>query len=423
MKKRVAVFPAGTEIAHEVFESLKFSKHWELYGANSARDHSELTFRNLRLDLPRVDQPDFLAKVQQIVREWGIDYIVPAHDDAIYALSGQITGAKLVGPGPDLAHTLRFKSVLLDQLRGVIPVPNPVGKDPDFPIFCKPDRGQGSRGARILASREEYVRVQTEEDGLIFQELLPGDEVTVDCFSDAESKVLFCSARVRERVLSGIATRMREVEIAELPSYADLISKALGISGAWFFQMKKDRFERHKLLEVANRLAGSSGFQRAKGINLIDAWLHQLEGAAVKIEARSLPNLIYDRALYPRMSIERSISRIYVDYDDTIILNDGADIHHRLVGLLFGLKVSKKIPITLLTRHAHDVEASLQSHGLLGLFDQVVHIRDGGSKSRHIDCDECIFIDDSFAERNEVARRSGALCIPPESVEILEAFL
>ncbi|TIX89355.1 ATP-grasp domain-containing protein [Rhizobium sp. P44RR-XXIV] len=423
MRGRVLVVPAGTEIGHEVYESLRYSKHWELVGANAVKDHSEVTFPEAYFDLPYVDDDGFVFEVQRLVAEKRIDYVIPAHDEALFQLSGKSMTAVLVGPSTELSDILRFKSKVLMKLRGHIPVPEAIGNSPLFPFFSKPDRGQGSRGARIVRNERELELLNEAREPMLFQELLPGDELTVDCFSLPDHEIAYCAARRRERVSSGIATRMQMVDEPLMLKHASVISRELKISGAWFFQMKQDIHGTYKLLEVANRIAGSSGFQRAMGINLMDAWLHQLAGKEVSFIKPFVGGLIYDRALYARIKLHRIVKNIYVDFDDTLIFNQGKQVHHRLIGLLYAFKITKGVPLTLLTRHGGEIDALLRRMGLIELFDSIIHLKNGEKKSLYINPDGAIFIDDAFSERKEVNSLGGVICLPPESIDVLEAIL
>lgn len=423
MSSRVLVVPAGTEIGHEVYESLRYSKHWDLVGANAVRDHSEVTFPEAYYDLPYVDDDNFVFEVQRLIAEKNIDYVIPAHDEAIFKLAGKLAATSFVGPSKELSETLRFKSKVLAKLRESVPVPESVESSRSFPIFSKPDRGQGSRGARVVRSGRELELLQETQEPLLFQELLPGDELTVDCFSSPTHEVIYCAARRRERVSSGIATRMQLVDEPIMLEHASIISRELRLSGAWFFQMKQDRYGVYKLLEVANRIAGSSGFQRAIGVNLTDAWLHQLSGKAVSFIKPTIDGLVYDRALYARLKLHRIVKNIYVDFDDTLIFNQGKSVHHRLIGLLYAFKITKSVPLTLVTRHGGEIDTSLREMGLIGLFDNIVHLRNGERKSLYINPDAAIFIDDAFSERKDVSSLGDVICLPPESVDILEAIL
>ena len=423
MKKRVLVVPAGTEIAHEVIESLRFSKYWDLYGGNSVQDHSEILLKHACHFVPFVIDPNFVQSVQDLVTKLNIDFVIPAHDEALFRLSGRIDGAIVVGPPPELSDILKLKSSTIETLRDVVPVPKIYAAgDETFPVFCKPDRGQGSRGIKIVHDPDELRRMRAADGNLIVQELLTGEEVTVDCFSGPSGGVLFASARSRVRTTGGISVRSRTVSDAEFPHLAGRISEKLQLTGAWFFQMKKGADGHYKLLEVANRIAGSSGFQRVRGINFMDAWLHQLSGQAVTFQPPADIDFVYDRALYVKTIVRTDINSLYIDFDDTLII-DGNSINHRLVGLLYGAKYNKKKKIILLTRHDGVVEEKLSTFGLSALFDEIIHLKKGERKSDSIEGAHAIFIDDSYRERADVAETCGAIAIGPESLDLVEGIL
>ena len=49
--KKVLIFPAGTEIAFEIQNALKYSKFVELYGINSTSCHAEFVFALLSIQM------------------------------------------------------------------------------------------------------------------------------------------------------------------------------------------------------------------------------------------------------------------------------------------------------------------------------------------------------------------------------------
>lgn len=422
-KIKVLVTPAGTEIGHEIAESLKFSKHFDLIGANSVEDHSEFVFPRVIVGSPFANQDGYVPYINKIVRDEQINVVMPAHDDAIYQLSGHVEGALLAAPVRPLADILRFKSRILEALSGVVPVPEVYNQaNIKYPAFMKPDRGQGSRGTKLLGSIADLYGLNLNMKEFVFQEVLPGREVTVDCFSSPQSDLLFVGPRLRERISGGIATRMRSLFSRELEAFATEISRTLRLVGAWFFQAKEDVSKQFKVLEVANRIAGSSGHQRMRGVNLVEAWLHQLCGREIEFAPIPSINFVSDRALYYRTRSE-VIRNVYVDFDDTAFSLAENTVNARLIGTLLGLKVNKGVSIHLLTRHAGEIEQVLKRIGLDKLFDHIYHLRNGERKSDYIVEREAVFIDDSFRERLEVAKRRGILCLPPESIEYLEGCL
>src|SRR5450432_2197844 len=214
---KVLVFPGGTEIGLEIFSALGEAKEVELYSAGmDVSNHAPYVFA--RHDLhPGVAHPDWLAELNRIVERREIDFIFPAHDDATVALAknaGQIT-ARVLGSPLATCEIARSKSATYRHLAGLVATPLVYGDGdavPAFPVFVKPDRGEGSRGARLVSSREQLQLLTTMEKDLLVMEVLPGPEYTVDCFSDRERGLLFCSGRQRDRVRAGIAMATHGVQ-------------------------------------------------------------------------------------------------------------------------------------------------------------------------------------------------------------------
>ncbi len=191
--------------------------------------------------------------------------------------------------------------------------------------------------------------------------------------------------------------------------------------GPWFFQMKTAADGSLKLLEAANRVSGTMGFQRERGINLLEAWLHELGGRPVDFLPWAHGPVTYDRYLGARASWPYDLRTVYVDFDDTILL-PGGGLNYRLVGNLFGLKANAGARIVLITRHASDIDRSVAELGLAGLFDKIHHLRSDEPKSACIEPEGAVFIDDSFSERREVWRKWAIPTLPVEALALLEGL-
>jgi hypothetical protein len=81
--------------------------------------------------------------------------------------------------------------------------------------------------------------------------------------------------------------------------------------------------------------------------------------------------------------------------------------------------VNRGVPLHLLTRHARDPQTTLTQHRLGGLFDEIIHLKEGQKKSSAVTRRPAVFIDDSYAERSEVSIALGIPAFGPESVEAL----
>src|SRR5215831_12232942 len=92
IRRTVLILPAGTEVGLEIQRSLAGSKFWDVIGANSLRDHSEVTYHDVRFGLPFASDADFVEKALALIDQVRPDFVFPAHDEVIYALAGADLG-------------------------------------------------------------------------------------------------------------------------------------------------------------------------------------------------------------------------------------------------------------------------------------------------------------------------------------------
>ena len=422
-KVNIAVFPAGTEIGLEINNALKYVKDINLIGISGSVDHSHYVYSETIIGAPFIGYDGLFDFLSEVISKKKIDFIIPAHDDACVFLTEHedSLGVKVVSSGAEAARICRYKSVTYKTLAPCDFLPFVFsGQSIDsipFPIFIKPDRGQGAKGARVICSKEELAQVENLQS-YILCENLSGKEFTVDCISDAESNLLYSGVRQRERIKSGISVSSSNMahrdDIAAMAKY---ISKKIGLKGAWFFQLKEDKDGQLKLMEVACRIAGTMGMYRNRGINFPLASLYIARGFDVQLINNNF-DLKVDRALISRYTSNINFSRAYIDFDDTIIT--GKNINADMMRFIYQC-VNKGISLYLITRHIGDIDGSLEKYQIhSGLFKEVIHLQQGEKKSRHINPDSSIFIDDSFAERKDVAESLG---IPVFDIDALEMLI
>lgn len=417
--RQVLVFPAGTEVGLEIYQALQYCKEVVLHGAGqSISSHAPFRYKSYHL-LPSIKESGWLPALIELCRNLSIDYIFPAYDDVIVALAKHAAEipATVLTVSLEVCEVTRSKSKTYDCLRSVVRVPEvyTVSEGMPFPVFAKPDRGQGSQGTRIVRNQAELDTVYNEIDSPIICEFLPGDEYTVDCFSDRERGVLFCGARIRLRVRNGIAMHTVSVRLDGAEAIAKKIHEALDMYGAWFFQLKKSSEDELVLLEVAPRIAGSMCTHRVMGVNFPLLTILEHERCNVQLLTLST-QMEVDRALQNRYRCNVSYHKLYIDLDDTLLI-DGA-VNLEALRLVFTC-INKKIPVVLITRHTGDLSETLRMHRLAGLFDEVLHLDGTERKSDYIPHESAIFVDDSFSERLDVLQRSN---IPTFDCSMLEAL-
>jgi hypothetical protein len=424
MSKRILVFPCGSEIGLEIHRALRYSTHFDLVGASSVNDHGRFVYEAYVGDLPFHDSPDFFPRLAEIIQAYRIDALFPTMDAVAETLQNlaECLGVRVIGSRPATTRICASKSRTYDALNDLIPTP---WRYPDlaavssYPVFIKPDQGYGSRHAARAddaASAAALLARQSGKDMLIL-EYLPGREWTIDCFSDRNGALLFHAARGRDRVSNGISVNTSpSLEFTELfADWAQAINQRLHPRGAWFFQAKLDGAGQPKLLEVAARFAGSSALQRGLGVNLPLLSAFDAFDWPVSIAPNDYP-IELDRSLENRFRVQLAYRHVYVDLDDCLLVK--GRVNTNLVAFLYKA-IGEGCTVTLLTRHAGDLEATLRRARLQSIFDHIIHIVDDTPKSSHIDPQAAIFIDDSFQERDRVARHLGIPVFAPDMIEAL----
>lgn len=420
---KVLVFPCGSEIGLEIHAALEYSKAVQVYGASSVSDHGEFIYERYRKIDAHVDSLDFIDCLNTLIGEWDIDIVLPAHDSVVLKLAEcqeQLSAIAAV-PSVETARICRNKNTTYAHLNvaGFDFIPTAVPEvDVAYPIFAKPAVGQGSQGAEIVHDRAHHSRLQACGVEYVFSEYLPGVEYTVDCISDATGRLLQAAPRERTRVKSGISVRTQRVPLeSDVEAMATGIAQTFQFKGAWFFQVKRDRQGKAKLLEIAPRIAGSMGLSRNLGINYPLLSVYAYQGLAFSVLAQNYP-IQMDRALTSCFKTGLHYDRVYLDLDDTLLIN--GSVNALLMALLYQW-VNKGIAVVLITRHAQCPRKTLGAQRIcVDLFSEIIHIVDGSPKSRFIEKRQgSLFIDDSYSERLDVSRVIGIPVFDLDAVEQL----
>ena len=418
----VLILPGGTEIGLELRRALGDLKEIELAGAGSADDRQGPFAYRRWADVPPVTVRGWLPALNAVIDDLGIDFVVPGHDDVLLALAEQAgeIHARVVTSPLRTCRITRSKRATYELLRDVVPVPHVFASPRDvtaFPVFAKPDRSQGSRGAMEVHDAHGLDRALAAGSDLVM-ELLPGEELTVDCFSDRERGVLFARPRPRLRTRAGIsmATRTREDDGTAL-ALAQAIASRLELHGAWFFQCREDADGRLRLLEVAPRIAGTSALHRVTGVNFALLSIYEQLGAPLELTGNPV-SVELDRALVNRYRHDLVYSAVYVDLDDTLTVH--GRVNRRLVALLYQF-LGDGHRLVLLTRHRADLTETLSRLRLGELWDEIIHVSDDETpKADFIHEPDAILIDDSFRERRVAAERLGIATFDSSMIELLE---
>ncbi|MGC8739081.1 MAG: ATP-grasp domain-containing protein [Candidatus Hydrogenedens sp.] len=432
---RVMIFPGGTEIGLEIFRSLSYSQHIELFGATSLEnDPGGMLFKHYYTGLPFVNERSFLKRFCSLLEKLKIDFIFPAHDTAgLYLAEHQhdLPCKVLISP-VKTCRICRDKEKTYKYFDGILSIPK-VFKQPHqipyFPVFLKPKIGEGSKGVFRVESQKELEGILENKKNLLILEYLPGKEYTIDCFTNYVGELIFSGARERIRISHGISVDTQVTNRYRFIRFAEVINKHLKLRGAWFFQMKERANGELVLLEIAPRVSGGMGLFRNRGVNLPLLTVYDALRIPVEITEQPFPQEM-QRCLFnyfPKAFISPLLQshtkkpyffdHVYIDYDDCLVIH--GKLNYPVVLFLIQCK-GAGIPVTVLTRHKGEYEISLHSLGLDKLINTFIELHEGEKKSSYIQSKKPIFIDDSYQERKEVYE---TLKIPVFSVDMIESLI
>jgi len=420
--KNILVFPCGSEIGLEIHRSLRYSSHVNLFGANSVDDHGRFVYDNYIGDVPDVHEPGFVDHLKKVIQDLSIDVVYPTMDEVIVKTKAHERELKcmVIASPVETTEICLSKRRTYARLRSVTKVPALYPSPDDvqsYPVFTKPDTGYGSRGASMASHRGELDVLVAKNPQLVIMEYLPGSELTIDCFTNYQGRLLFAGPRPRRRTMNGISVSSGTIPTGDgaIARIADQINRALPFQGAWFFQLKADASGEWVLLEIASRLGGTSSVHRMQGVNFALLSIFDAFGQEVEIRPNAM-GIEVDRALDSRYKVNIQFKTAYIDLDDTLIIRDKANI--TLISLVFQF-INDQKNIVLMTKHDRGVQETLRKHRLNSLFDKIIVLSKSDQKADFIRDANSIFIDDSFTERKAVMDRHHIPVFAPDAVDCL----
>ena len=423
---KVLIFPIGTEIGNELSRSLQGKKNISLIGLNSIDINPKGRYDDIII-VPFIGDHNATSEVISTIQKIAPDVVFPAHDSATIFLSqimteGRISLSKLATSNIETSLIARSKHKTYEALKEIVPVPHVYHVNGDssitFPLFSKPDIGQGSSGASIICNDADLDSARAQN--LLVTEYLPGPEYTVDCFTTNSGDLAFVSGRLRKRRSNGISIETEIVVRGEFREYASAINERLCLKGPWFFQVKERQTGELVIMEIATRLAGSSGIHRFNGVNLSLAAVYNVLGYDIKLSHHKFFSTSR-RQLSEHKVIAKIPAGCVLDYDDTL-LQDG-QINWMIVAIVRHLQ-SRGAWIDLVSRHGESfkepLSLSLKKTNIPIDFRKVHDIPAETRKSSFTQEEGVIFVDDSFRERQEVASNSSAIVFDVN--EFISAF-
>lgn len=269
---------AGGAAAISVWKSLAGEHQIHMADMDPCAAGLYLVPADRRLLLPRGDAVDYVDKVLEACLARGIKLLIPTVDSELFPLAEQRSrfethGIHLPLSPADVLRTCRDKYALLTQCQssGLVPAfrlwERGCSLDLAYPCFAKPRLGAGSSGVMTIYNSRELQHVPRDGSYLI-QELLCGDEYSVDVYIHSSGRPIAAVPRLRMKVDSGIAVAAQTKHNPELVDMALLIARQAGIRYVANVQFKANANGAFRLLEINPRFPGTLPLTAAAGVDI-----------------------------------------------------------------------------------------------------------------------------------------------------------
>jgi carbamoyl-phosphate synthase large subunit len=241
--------------------------------------------------VPPYHADGFVDAMLEIVRQRGVDLLVPTIDPELAALSVAADrfaalGARVHVSPPSVIDIARDKLRTAEVLSAAgVPVPRTVRfeapasetGDIGWPAFLKPTGGSASRGIQVVAcSRELPDRV---DEPMILQQLLKGPEFTVNMFIDQTGELRSAVAHRRLRVRAGEVEKGRTERSAVFSELAAGVARALPEArGVLCFQVIMDETSGPRVFEINARFGGGYPLAHHAGAEYARWLLEEVSG-------------------------------------------------------------------------------------------------------------------------------------------------
>lgn len=420
MKKRVLILSCGSLAATDMNISLRDNEEFEIFGSSVYKNHGVYVYKNYISDIPQIKDENFIKILNEKIAEYNIKFLVCTHEDICLYLqaNNKKINAIIVHSNYDTALLCRYKSKTYEKMKKYDFVPKTFQKEEvkEFPVFIKKDTDQGARNAYKVQNQEQ-LEFYTSKPEMVICEYLPGEEVTVDCFTNKDHKLLFCNPRASDRMLAGIDVHARRIELSEEIKYiAESLNKEIEFRGFWFFQIKKDINGKFKLLEISTRMPGAFSLSRCLDVNLLEMALKDFDGQDVDLTFNDI-NIEADKQFFGKYALSIEYDEIYIDFKTCF---ESLNNINPLVMLYLYQCSNKNIKINLLTENTNNTLKYLEENKIAkSLFKEIIEI--SRNETKDVLKEKSILLSNDDNLKNEIRKKNKNYCC--FSNNIIEALI
>lgn len=301
-------------------EFIKARESKGISGKIICADMSELApalyFADKAYIIPAIRDSKYIENLLDICKKENISLIIPTIDTELEILSKNIE--KFNSINTDVLVSSLDKVIIAQNKIDTYKFFKSIGiKTPEsyekgmeyigkFPCFIKPISGSSSVNAFKVKNEKELEFFKYYIGEYIIQDLIQGEEYTIDIFCDFEGEPIYITPRIR------ISTRSGEVNKTKIHNEPILIEKVLKIVNALkpkgpltIQAIKCEEDQDYYFIEINARFGGGSPLSMMAGANSAEALYDILQGKKVSFK----PNAAKDGLIFLRFDQSIAIQK------------------------------------------------------------------------------------------------------------------
>jgi carbamoyl-phosphate synthase large subunit len=236
--------------------------------------------------VPRIDDPHYIDSLIAICIRHEIDLLIPTIDTELHLLSlhrqqFNDCGVTLLVSSiatNDICYSKNKTSLFFKEVGVKTPKVYELSKikDLNFPLIVKPNTGSSSVGVHLVKDRTELNFFSNYVEDAIVQELISGEEYTIDILVDFQGKVISIVPRLRIETRAGEISKGITVKNPDLIAAAKQVVESLpGAIGCITIQCFLQPDGEIVFIEINPRFGGGYPLSYRAGADF-PSWLFQL---------------------------------------------------------------------------------------------------------------------------------------------------
>jgi carbamoyl-phosphate synthase large subunit len=279
--------------------------------------------------VPRIDDPNYIDRLLDVCDRHQIDLLIPLIDTELNLLSLHeqrfrdrgVTVLISSAAVNDICYSKKKTGLFFQTIGIETPKIYQLDevKDRDFPVIIKPNRGSASVGVYQIENRAELNFFANYVEDSIIQELISGEEYTIDVLVNFQGKAISIVPRLRLETRAGETSKGTTVKNPALIAAAKYVVESLpGAIGCITVQCFLQPDGEIIFIEINPRFGGGYPLAYRAGADF-PLWLFQLcagENPQVAIDEweDGLSMFRYDDAIFVKAEVTSGASQFERQY-------------------------------------------------------------------------------------------------------------